>query len=61
MFNGPRAGINVNDGFGGGNQIEKNLLFNFVRGNTYFTFMWMTLKKNFTCVICKIIIFNFFH
>lgn len=45
MFNGPRAGINVNDGFGGGNQIEKNLLFNFVRGNTYFTFMWMTLKK----------------
>lgn len=35
MFNGPRAGININDGFGGGNQIENNLLFNFVRGSTF--------------------------
>ena len=31
FFNGPRAGINFNDGFGGGNNITKNLLFNFVR------------------------------
>lgn len=32
FFNGPRAGININDGFGGGNEINNNLLFNFVRG-----------------------------
>ncbi|XP_057307631.1 uncharacterized protein LOC130645609 isoform X2 [Hydractinia symbiolongicarpus] len=31
FFNGPRAGININDGFGGGNSINNNLLFNFVR------------------------------
>jgi hypothetical protein len=31
MFNGPRAGINFNDGFGGGNEITENLLFNFCR------------------------------
>eukprot|EP00696_Hemimastix_kukwesjijk_P008468 gnl/Hemi2/20698_TR6856_c0_g1_i1.p1 gnl/Hemi2/20698_TR6856_c0_g1~~gnl/Hemi2/20698_TR6856_c0_g1_i1.p1 ORF type:complete len:814 (+),score=271.94 gnl/Hemi2/20698_TR6856_c0_g1_i1:155-2596(+) len=30
-FNGPRAGINFNDGFGGGSVVSKNLLFNFVR------------------------------
>eukprot|EP01112_Ceratiomyxa_fruticulosa_P011058 TRINITY_DN2973_c0_g1_i5.p1 TRINITY_DN2973_c0_g1~~TRINITY_DN2973_c0_g1_i5.p1 ORF type:complete len:905 (+),score=191.36 TRINITY_DN2973_c0_g1_i5:344-3058(+) len=28
FFNGPRAGINFNDGFGGGNEIAENLLFN---------------------------------
>jgi len=28
IFNGPRAGININDGFGGGNEITENLLFN---------------------------------
>ena len=31
FFNGPRAGININDGFGGGNVLKNNLLFNFVR------------------------------
>ena len=31
FFNGPRAGINFNDGFGGGNVIRNNLLFNFCR------------------------------
>ena len=31
FFNGPRAGINFNDGFGGGNNVTRNLLFNFVR------------------------------
>ena len=31
FFNGPRAGINFNDGFGGGNLIKNNLLFNMVR------------------------------
>ncbi len=31
FFNGGRAGININDGFGGGNVIKNNLLFNFVR------------------------------
>ena len=30
-FNGPRAGINLNDGFGGGHHIEGNLIFNMVR------------------------------
>eukprot|EP01062_Namystynia_karyoxenos_P011319 TRINITY_DN14045_c0_g1_i2.p1 TRINITY_DN14045_c0_g1~~TRINITY_DN14045_c0_g1_i2.p1 ORF type:complete len:875 (+),score=181.70 TRINITY_DN14045_c0_g1_i2:105-2627(+) len=30
-YNGPRAGINFNDGFGGGNSVEGNLLFNHVR------------------------------
>ena len=30
-YNGPRAGINLNDGFGGGSMITKNLIFNFVR------------------------------
>ena len=31
FFNGPRAGINYNDGFGGGNNISGNILFNFCR------------------------------
>ena len=31
FFNGPRAGINFNDGFGGGNEIAENLVFNFCR------------------------------
>eukprot|EP01111_Echinosteliopsis_oligospora_P012301 TRINITY_DN4197_c0_g1_i1.p1 TRINITY_DN4197_c0_g1~~TRINITY_DN4197_c0_g1_i1.p1 ORF type:complete len:808 (-),score=212.17 TRINITY_DN4197_c0_g1_i1:52-2475(-) len=31
FFNGPRAGININDGFGGGNELTGNLLFNQVR------------------------------
>lgn len=31
FFNGPRAGINWNDGMGGGNSITQNLLFNWVR------------------------------
>ena len=31
FFNGPRAGINFNDGFGGGNILENNLIFNMVR------------------------------
>jgi len=30
-FNGPRAGININDGFGGGNELVSNLLFNTCR------------------------------
>lgn len=30
-FNGPRAGINFNDGFGGNSTLYKNLLFNFCR------------------------------
>ena len=31
FFNGPRAAINFNDGFGGGNLVKNNLLFNCVR------------------------------
>eukprot|EP00656_Telonema_subtile_P045506 TRINITY_DN5175_c0_g1_i1.p1 TRINITY_DN5175_c0_g1~~TRINITY_DN5175_c0_g1_i1.p1 ORF type:complete len:258 (-),score=46.98 TRINITY_DN5175_c0_g1_i1:128-901(-) len=31
MYNGPRAGINLNDGLAGGNRIQHNLLFNWVR------------------------------
>jgi len=31
IFNGPRAGININDGFGGGNELVNNLIFNQVR------------------------------
>ena len=31
FFNGPRAGINFNDGFGGGSNITENLLFNTCR------------------------------
>ena len=31
FFNGPRAGVVFNDGFGGGNVMESNLLFNFCR------------------------------
>lgn len=30
-FNGPRAGINLNDGYGGGNTISSNLLWNWCR------------------------------
>ena len=30
-FNGPRAGVNFNDGFGGGNLMFKNVLFNLCR------------------------------
>jgi len=28
FFNGPRSGINFNDGFGGGNRVENNVIFN---------------------------------
>ena len=31
LFNGPRAGVNFNDGFGGGHLMERNLIFNMVR------------------------------
>ncbi len=31
FFNGPRAGINVNDGFGGANHIHHNLILNACR------------------------------
>ena len=31
FFNGPRAGINFNDGFGGGSNVAENLLFNTCR------------------------------
>jgi hypothetical protein len=31
MFNGPRAGINFLDGFGGGSLVESNALWNWVR------------------------------
>ena len=44
FFNGPRAGININDGFGGGNQIQNNLLFNFVRGKN-FRLHWTVKNK----------------
>lgn len=30
-FNGPRAGINFNDGFGGGSRLTRNLVFNTCR------------------------------
>ena len=30
-FNGPRAGLNFNDGFGGGDEITRNLLLNTCR------------------------------
>lgn len=30
-FNGPRAGINFNDGFGGGHELTRTLMFNMVR------------------------------
>lgn len=31
FFNGPRAGININDGFAGGHEISRNIAFNLVR------------------------------
>ena len=31
LFNGPRAAINHDDGFGGGNNISGNALFNWCR------------------------------
>jgi len=31
FFNGPRAGINFNDGFGGGDEVAENLIFNTCR------------------------------
>jgi hypothetical protein len=31
FFNGPRAGINLNDGFGGGDDISRNLVFSTCR------------------------------
>ena len=31
LFNVPRAGININDAFGGGNIIKDSLMFNTVR------------------------------
>ena len=31
LFNGPRAGVNFNDGFGGGSLVDENILFNTCR------------------------------
>jgi hypothetical protein len=31
MFNGPRAGVNFNDHFGGANSLSANLIFNVCR------------------------------
>ena len=31
LFSGPRAGININDGHGGGHNIERNVIFDWVR------------------------------
>ena len=31
LFNGPRAGLSINDGFSGGSLIQHNLIFNWVR------------------------------
>ena len=31
MFNGPRAGVNFNDGLGGGDVVDHNVIFNMVR------------------------------
>ena len=31
LFNGPRAGVNLNDGFGGGSMLDHNLIFGFCR------------------------------
>jgi hypothetical protein len=31
FFNGPRAGININDGFAGGHVMKRNVGFNLVR------------------------------
>jgi len=31
LMNGPRAGINFNDGMGGGNDVTQNLVLGFVR------------------------------
>ena len=31
VFNGPRAGINFNDGFGGANEVDSNIVFNMCR------------------------------
>jgi hypothetical protein len=30
-YTGPRSGVNFNDGFGGGNFVTRNLMFNLVR------------------------------
>ena len=35
-FNGPRAGLNFNDGGGGGDLLEWNLVFNMVRETQVF-------------------------
>lgn len=34
MFNGPRAGVNFNDHFGGANALVSNLIFNVCRFNS---------------------------
>jgi hypothetical protein len=34
MFNGPRAGINFNDGFAGGHSVKRNVAFNLVRATS---------------------------
>ncbi|ETO07724.1 hypothetical protein RFI_29663 [Reticulomyxa filosa] len=52
FYNGPRAGINFNDGFGGGSLIFKNLLFNTCResgdhGLHLFFFILFFLFRNY--------------
>ncbi|ETO26019.1 hypothetical protein RFI_11118, partial [Reticulomyxa filosa] len=60
FYNGPRAGINFNDGFGGGTQITRNLLFNTCResGDHGFCFIFFFLNYLF---IYLFIISQFVH
>ena len=52
IYNGPRSGVNWNDGMGGGNTMSDSLLFNLVRETTgvhtslclhLFAFVWSVM------------------
>ena len=55
-YNGPRAGLNYNDGHGGNNHIEGNLVFNMVRETG--TYQIYDLAIDTRCMFCSV--FNLF-
>jgi hypothetical protein len=58
-FNGPRAGVNFNDGMGGGNTLLFNLVFNMVRETQDHGELWglSPLAASSFCLPCPLLLF----
>ena len=63
FFNGPRAAVNWNDGFGGGDELLHNLLINTCResGGEYWFVILKTAPLFYACVLIgRLMLFYFY-